>query len=129
MNNTMYIFYNFRKPNNGKGRKPRKDAIRGEEVLFLSKRDELKSSPNIWLREGIEKRVVKEQIRKAKSKSMGEALTPRHRTDNKRIPMVVTYHPGLPNINWRNPDCSFPEADESSGLSRSLKTETATTRK
>ena len=109
-----------------KGGSRERMTLQGKKYFFIEK-GWTKEITKYLLTRGYREGVVKEQIRNAKSKSRRKALTPRHRTDNKRIPMVVTYHPGLPNINWRNPDCSFPETDESSGLSRSLKTETATT--
>ena len=39
-----------------------------------------------------------ERIRKARSTTMEEALTPRPQNANKRVPMVITYHPGLSSV-------------------------------
>ena len=42
---------------------------------------------------------VRQQIQKARAKTREEALTPRPSKINDGVPqMVVTYHPGLPNI-------------------------------
>ena len=49
---------------------------------------------------GYQKRFVREQIRKAKSKTREEALTPASQKATGRVPMVVTYHPNLPNIGY-----------------------------
>ena len=49
---------------------------------------------------GYQKRFVREQIRKAKSKTREEALTPASQKATERVPMVVTYHPNLPNIGY-----------------------------
>ena len=47
-----------------------------------------------------QKRFVRQQIRKAKSKTREEALTPGSQKATGRVPMVVTYHPNLPNIGY-----------------------------
>lgn len=48
---------------------------------------------------GYEKSFVMRQINRAKRITREEALTPRETSrKNERIPFVVTYHPGLPNI-------------------------------
>ena len=49
---------------------------------------------------GYQKRFVREQIRKARSKTREEALTPASQKTTTRVPMVVTYHPNLPNIGY-----------------------------
>ena len=47
---------------------------------------------------GYRERFVREQIRKAKLKTREETLTPVSQKATTRVPMVVTYHPNLPNI-------------------------------
>ena len=47
---------------------------------------------------GYRKRFVRDQIRRAKSKTGEEALTPTSQKATARVPMVVTYHLTLPNI-------------------------------
>ena len=49
---------------------------------------------------GYQKRFVREQIWKASSKTREEALTPTSQKTTTRVPMVVTYHPNLPNIGY-----------------------------
>jgi len=44
------------------------------------------------------RKYVEEQIDRARRTSRGEALTEKWRKENTRVPFVVTYHPGLPNI-------------------------------
>ena len=44
------------------------------------------------------KSFVQQQIGKARAKTREEALTTKPRNTNERIPLVVTYDPGLPNI-------------------------------
>ena len=47
---------------------------------------------------GYREGFVNDQIRRAKSKTREEALTPASQKSTTRVPMVVTYHPTLPNI-------------------------------
>ena len=49
---------------------------------------------------GYRERFVRDQIRRAKSKTREEALTPASQKATARVPMVVTYHPTLPNIGY-----------------------------
>ena len=44
------------------------------------------------------KAFVLKQIRRARLKSREETLAPRPRNATNRVPVVVTYHPSLPNI-------------------------------
>ena len=44
------------------------------------------------------KSFVEQHIGKARAKTREEALTTKPRNTNEQIPLVVTYHPGLPNI-------------------------------
>ena len=53
---------------------------------------------NILVERGYKEHFVKQQIQNAKFKTREEALTPRQQNTNSRVPMVVTYHPSLPNI-------------------------------
>ena len=47
---------------------------------------------------GYKKAFVLKQIRRARLKTREETLAPRPRNATNRVPMVVTYHPSLPNI-------------------------------
>ena len=47
---------------------------------------------------GYKRKYVEEQIDRARRTSRGEALTEKRRKENARVPFVITYHPGLPNI-------------------------------
>ena len=48
---------------------------------------------------GIWQAFVLKQIQRARLKSRKGTLTPHPKTSDNRIPMVVTYHPGLPDID------------------------------
>ena len=47
---------------------------------------------------GYQVKFVRDQINRARVLDWEELLTPRSMATNNRIPFVVTYHPGLPNI-------------------------------
>ena len=47
---------------------------------------------------GYQVKFVRDQINRARVLDREELLAPRSMATNKRIPFVVTYHPGLPNI-------------------------------
>ena len=45
-----------------------------------------------------QEKFVRDQINRARVLDREELLAPRPMATNNRIPFVVTYHPGLPNI-------------------------------
>ena len=47
---------------------------------------------------GYQEKFVRDQINRARVLEREELLAPRPKATNNRIPFVVTYHPGLPNI-------------------------------
>jgi len=65
------------------------------DEAFYKRCDEL---AKYLVERGYKEHVVKQQIQNAQSKTREEALTPRQQNTNSRVPMVVTYHPSLPNI-------------------------------
>ena len=62
---------------------------------FQKRCAELKSH---LLRRGYEPSFVQEQIERASLIRREDALTPQTRSCNKRVPLVVTYNPSLPNL-------------------------------
>ena len=96
----QYLFHTSCHPRGCKQGIPYAQALRlrricSTEAAFEKRSDDLKK---YLVTRGYRERFVREQIRKAKSKTRKEALTPRPQNTNTRVPMVVTYHPGLPNI-------------------------------
>ena len=96
----QYLSYTSCHPRGCKQGIPYAQALRlrricSTEATFDKRSDELRK---YLVARGYHSRYVREQIRKAKSKTREEALTPRPPNTNTRVPMVVTYHPGLPNI-------------------------------
>lgn len=65
------------------------------DEAFYKRCDEL---AKYLVERGYKEHFVKQQIQNAQSKTREEALTPRQQNTNSRVPMVVTYHPSLPNI-------------------------------
>ena len=63
--------------------------------VFNKRADELSK---YLVARGYRERFVREQIRKAKLKTREEILTPVSQKATTRVPMVVMYHPNLPNI-------------------------------
>ena len=47
---------------------------------------------------GFKRKYAEEQIGRAKRTSRDAALTEYWKKENARVPLFVTYHPGLPNI-------------------------------
>ena len=47
---------------------------------------------------GYREKFVRDQINRARALDREELLVPRPMVTNNKIPFVVTYHPGLPNI-------------------------------
>lgn len=96
----QYLFYTSCHPRGCKQSIPHAQALRLRSVCstnsaFDKRTNELTTylvERRYW------ERFVRNQIRKAKSVTREEALTRRPQRSNTRVPMVVTYHPGLPNI-------------------------------
>ena len=48
--------------------------------------------------QGYHRNIVREQIQRARVVPRENASTPRRRENDNRIPFVVSYHPGMPNV-------------------------------
>ena len=96
----QYLYYTSCHPRGCKQGIPYAQALRPRRICSTEATfDKRSDEPQKYLvARGYHSRYIREQKRKAKSKTREEALTPRTPDTNTRVPVVVTYHPGLPNI-------------------------------
>ena len=96
----QYLFYTSCHPRGCKHSIPYAQALRLRRICFTNSTFDKRVNELITFltARGYQDKFVRNQIRKAKSITREEALRPRPQRSNTRVPMVVTYHPGLPNI-------------------------------
>ncbi|KAJ8037537.1 hypothetical protein HOLleu_18374 [Holothuria leucospilota] len=96
----QYLFYTSCHPRRCKQSIPYAQALRLRRICSTNSAFDKRANEltTYLIARGYRERFVRNQIRKAKSVTREEALTSRPQRSNTRVPMVVTYHPGLPNI-------------------------------
>ena len=96
----QYLFHTSCHPRMCKNSIPYAQALRLKRICSTSEGFERRVADlcTFLVARGYKQEFVLRQIQRARLKSREEALTPRPRNANCKVPMVVTYHPNLPNI-------------------------------
>ena len=96
----QYLYYTSCHPRKCKESIPYAQARRLHRVCSTMEAFErrAKDLTDFLVARGYKRRYVKQQIHRVRSVARKDALIPCHNERKDRIPMVVTYHPGLPNI-------------------------------
>ena len=96
----QYLFHTSCHPRGFKRSIPYAQALRLKRICSTSVAFEHRAADlrKFLVNRGYQDKFVQYQIDRARMLDREELLVPRPRTTNKRLPFVVTYHPGLPNI-------------------------------
>ena len=96
----QYLHHTSCHPNACKRAIPYAQALRLRRIcsknVFFEKRTQDLCS--FLVERGYKRKFVEEQIGRARAMNRSEVLVKRRKEDNNRIPFVVTYHLGIPNI-------------------------------
>ena len=96
----QYLYYTSCHPRKCKESIPYAQAMRLRRICSTMEAFErrAKDLTDFLVARGYKRRYIKQQIHRARLVARKDALAPRSNERKDRIPMVVTYHPGLPNI-------------------------------
>ena len=96
----QYLFHTSCHPKGCKKSVPYAQALRLRRICSTSAAFEHRAADltKYLVYRGYQEKFVRDQINRARLLDREELLAPRPITPNNRIPFVVTYHPGLPNI-------------------------------
>ena len=96
----QYLFHTSCHPKGCKKSIPYAQALRLRRICSTSAAFEQRAADltKYLVYRGYQVKFVRDQINRARVLDREELLAPRSMATNKRIPFVVTYHPGLPNI-------------------------------
>ena len=96
----QYLTYNSCHPRGCKTSIPYAQAMRLKRICSTQEAFERRAEEltEFLVHRGYQRNMVREQVQRARAVPREIALTPRRRGNGNRIPFVVSYHSGLPNI-------------------------------